>query len=225
MTRFPKTIMLVDEIFASIQGESSDSGKPCVFIRFFGCDIGCSYCDQPQDLKNCKKLRIDDILKGIRSVGYGINNVCITGGEPLNQWENVYPLILELCSFGYNVSIETSGCKPIEQDFYNRSFKYIMDIKCPSSGVSDRNIFTNLMVLLPKDEVKFVISDRKDYEFMIKVLKKYPTSASILVSPVILEKDGKYEISIGKDLINWILKDQLSKIRVQLQIHKFLNVK
>ena len=225
MTRLPKTVMLVDEIFASIQGESSDSGKPCVFIRFFGCDIHCSYCDQPQDIKKCKKMRIDDILKEVRTVGYGIPNICITGGEPLNQWENVYPLVLELCSFGYNVSIETSGCKPIEQDFYNRSFKYVMDIKCPSSGVADKNVFTNLMGLLPKDEVKFVISDRRDYEFMVKTLKKYPTSANILVSPVILEKDGKYEISIGKELIEWLLKDQFSKARVQLQIHKFLNVR
>lgn len=218
------SIMLVDEIFASIQGESTDSGRPCIFIRFFGCDVGCSFCDQPQ---HCyKKMRIDNILKEVRTFP-SIRYVCITGGEPLNQWNLVYPLVLELCQYGYEVAIETSGCKKIEQDLYNRSFKYVMDIKCPSSGVAHKNIFENLMVLQQKDEVKFVIGDRKDYEYMKKVLMKYPTSAKILVSPVILEdkNTGTYKISVGNELVDWLIHDRITNIKVQIQIHKFLNVK
>lgn len=216
------SIMLVDEIFASIQGESTDSGRPCIFIRFFGCDIGCSFCDQPQ--KDCKKMRIDNILKEVRKY-YFINYICITGGEPLNQWDLVYPLVLELCQYGYEVSIETSGCKKIECDTYNRSFKYIMDIKCPSSGVSDKNIYENLMALQSKDEVKFVIGDRKDYDFMKEVLLKYSTPAKILISPVVYKKGKNYKISLGNELVQWLLEDRISNVRVQLQIHKFLNVK
>lgn len=218
------SIMLVDEIFASIQGESTDSGRPCIFIRFFGCDVGCSFCDQPQH--SYKKMRIDNILKEVRAFP-SIRYVCITGGEPLNQWNLVYPLVLELCQYGYEVSIETSGCKKIEQDLYNRSFKYVMDIKCPSSGVAHKNIFENLMVLQQKDEVKFVIGDRKDYEYMKKVLMKYPTPAKILVSPVILKdkNTGTYKISVGNELVDWLIRDRITNIRVQIQIHKFLNVK
>ena len=122
---------------------------------------------------------------------------------------------------GFKVSIETSGCVPIEKSSYRRSYKYVMDIKCPSSGVSEKNIFENLVHLQYNDEVKFVIADSKDYEYMKDVLRKYPTQASILVSPM-FDEDEK--AVIGNELVGWILEDRLD-VRVQIQLHKVIGVR
>lgn len=208
--------MYYDEVFQSIQGESKDSGIPCTFVRLFGCNVHCTYCDQPQKVK--KKISVRNLVEKVRK--FANEHVCITGGEPLIQ-EDVYPLIYELMSYGYKVSIETNGCVPIEDCTYQRSFRYVMDVKCPSSGVSHRNIYDNLIHLQSNDEVKFVIADRKDYVFMKSVLRSYPTSASILVSPMF---DQNLKAVIGKELVDWILEDKL-KVRIQLQIHKLLDVK
>lgn len=208
-----------DEIFCSIQGESSDSGLPCVFVRLYGCPVGCSYCDQPQSPEQRKRISIENIINKVQKFK-GVKYVCITGGEPLIHKE-VIPLTWELLHLGYKVSIETSGCVPIEESTYRRSFKYVMDIKCPSSGVSEKNIFDNLLRLQTNDEVKFVIADRADYEYMKKVLNKYPTSASILVSPM-FDKDQK--AVIGSDLVDWIIEDKI-QCRLQIQLHKILNVR
>lgn len=211
-------MMYYDEIFASIQGESSDSGLPCVFVRLYGCPVGCSYCDQPQEPSQRKRISIENIISKV-SKFKGIKYVCITGGEPLIHKE-VISLTWELLHLGYKVSIETSGCVPIEDLGYRRSFKYVMDVKCPSSGVSDKNIFENLLHLQSNDEVKFVIANKEDYEYMKKVLKKYPTQASILVSPMF---DADQKAVIGKDLVDWILEDKLD-VRVQIQLHKIIGV-
>lgn len=213
-------ILYLDEVFTSIQGESTDAGLPCVFVRLYGCNVGCSYCDQPQKPSDRTRISIANLVTKIQK--HRVQYVCITGGEPLLQWNALYPVILELVSLGYKVSIETSGCVPIEADPYNRSFKYVMDIKCPSSGVSHKNVYENLMNLQMKDEVKFVISDRADYDFMKKVLKTYPTPAKILVSPCFTE-DGKP--MIGQELVEWLIKDGLYNVRVQIQMHKCLGVK
>ena len=137
------------------------------------------------------------------------------------QWNALYPLILELTGLGYKVSVETNGCVPIDPDPYNRSFKYVMDIKCPSSGVSHKNIFENLMNLQSNDEVKFVIADRKDYDYMKRVLRAYPTMAKILVSPCFTPD---LKPMIGNELADWLLADKLYHVRVQIQMHKFLGV-
>lgn len=208
-----------DEIFCSIQGESSDSGLPCIFIRLYGCPVGCSYCDQPQSPEQKKRISIENIINKV-SKFKGVKNVCITGGEPLIH-KDVLPLTWELMHLGYKVSIETSGCVPIEDLGYRRSFKYVMDIKCPSSGVEDKNIFENLLHLQNNDEVKFVIANLDDYDYMKAVLRKYPTQASILVSPMFNENN---KAVIGKELVDWILEDRLN-VRVQLQIHKLIDVK
>ena len=211
-------MLYIDEIFLSIQGEASETGYPCIFVRTFGCPIGCSYCDQPQNPKNKKRRSIGTVINAITKFK-NVKRVCITGGEPLIQTD-IYPIIYELNNMGYKVSIETSGCVPIENSIYRRTFKYVMDIKTPSSGVSHKNIYENLLHLQKNDEVKFVIANRKDYEFMKKVLKKYPIVASILVSPM-FNVDNK--AVIGKDLVKWILEDGLD-VRVQIQLHKILNV-
>ena len=211
-------MMYYDEIFCSIQGESTDSGLPCIFIRFYGCPIGCSYCDQPQTPDKRKKISVADVISKVVKFK-GVKNVCITGGEPLIQKE-VIPLVWELQYLGYKVSIETSGCVPIEESTYRRSYKYIMDIKCPSSGVADKNIFENLLILQHNDEVKFVIANKEDYDYMKKVLKKYPTQASILVSPMF---DKEMKPVIASQLVSWIIQDKLD-VRVQIQLHKILGV-
>ena len=212
-------MMFYDEIFCSIQGESSDSGLPCIFVRLYGCPIGCSYCDQPQAPDQKKRTSVGSIISKITSFK-GVKYVCITGGEPL-IYPEVTALTWELLHMGYKVSIETSGCVPIEEVNYRRSFKYVMDIKCPSSGVSEKNIFENLLKLQFNDEVKFVIANREDYEYMRQVLKKYPTQASILVSPM-FDKDQK--AVIGQELVDWILEDRLN-VRVQIQLHKIIGVR
>lgn len=213
------SLLYYDEVFLSIQGESTDAGLPCVFIRMFGCNVGCSFCDQPQTPNMRKRISIANLVS--KALSYKIPYVCITGGEPLMQWNGIYPVVLELLCNNYKVAIETSGCYPIEFDPYNRSFKYIMDIKCPSSGVSEKNIYANLMALRSNDEVKFVISDRKDYDFAKKIMVSYPTSANILFSPCF---DKNLKPVIGKELVQWLLEDGLSRVRVQIQLHKILGV-
>lgn len=213
-------ILYLDEVFASIQGESTDAGLPCLFVRLFGCNVGCSFCDQPQIPKNRTRISIGNLVDKI--MRYHMEYICITGGEPLLQWNALYPVVLELVGYNKKVAIETSGCFPIDADPYNRSFKYIMDIKCPSSGVSRKNVYENLMNLQMKDEVKFVISDREDYEFMKKVLRQYPTPAKILVSPCFTED---FKPKIGPELSEWLIKDRLLNVRVQIQMHKVIGVR
>lgn len=211
-------MMYLDEVFLSIQGESTDTGLPCIFIRLYGCPIGCVYCDQPQTLANKHKASIETIMNRVKKYR-GVKRVCITGGEPLIYKNDLMPLVWELQYEGYKVSIETSGCLPIE-DFLRRDWKYIMDVKCPSSGVVEKNIYENLLKLHSKDEVVFVIADKKDYEFMKSVLQKYPTQANILLSPM-FNKEGKNVI--GKELVGWLLYDRLD-YRIQIQLHKILGV-
>lgn len=208
--------MFIHEIFTSINGETSYSGEPTTFVRLFGCNVQCTYCDQPQTKKDRKKMCVKKVVDEVRK--RMVTNVCITGGEPLLQ-DEVYQVIYELCDLGYNVIVETNGTIPID-DYSRRSYHFIMDVKTPSSGVEHLNQYSNLEVLLPNDEVKFVIADRKDYEYMKRVLKNYSTSAKILVSPM-FDKDLKPVI--GKELIDWILEDKLN-VKVQIQIHKVLGV-
>ena len=209
-------MLWVDNIFASIQGESSYVGFPTVFVRLFGCTVGCCYCDTIQKKKSKMSLgRIVDMVRSYKGIKY----VCITGGEPLIQ-EDTMPLVYELQGLGYNVSIETSGCVPLDEESYRHSYKYVMDIKCPSSEVSHKNVYENLIKLQANDEVKFVISDRQDYEFMKKVLKKYPTQAQILVSPMF---GIDMKPVIGKILVDWVIEDNIN-CRFNFQVHKFMGV-
>lgn len=212
-------MLYVDEIFLSIQGESTDTGLPTIFIRLYGCPIKCSYCDQPQTPADRHRASLANIMEQVKKYK-GFDRVCITGGEPLIQ-EDTMALVYELQYEGYNVSIETSGCFPIEVAGYKRSYRYIMDIKCPSSGVVHKNIYDNLLRLTPEDEVVFVIADRKDYDFMKHTLQKYPTLAKVLLSPM-FNPEG--HAVIGHELVEWLLADKLNKVRVQIQLHKCLGV-
>lgn len=215
-------MLKVHEIFRSIQGEGVDTGIPCVFVRLYGCNVKCTFCDQPQKPGQCQRMSIQHIIDEVQKFRH-TKNVCITGGEPLIQ-EEVYPLIYSLVERGYNVSIETNGCTPIDEDYHQRSYKYVMDIKCPSSGVSSKNIFTNIKRLHPNDEIKFVVADRKDYEYARNIIKNNYTRATILFSPMF---DENLKPVIGSQLCDWICEDFDTKdynVRVQIQLHKILGV-
>lgn len=206
---------LYTDIFKSIQGEGLDTGLPCIFIRLATCNLNCSYCDVDKTCKE-KSYNVKNMLAQIHKLK--IKRVCITGGEPLMQ-EDTLPLVYELLADEYKVSIETNGAIPIDKDYHTRSFRYIMDIKTPSSGMSDKNILENIFALQKRDEIKFVISNMRDYEFAKKIIKQYPIYCSILFSPV------DCDLNLGKILATKIIQDGLEDVRIQLQQHKILGIK
>ena len=211
--------MKVVEIFSSIQGEGKYSGYPTTFVRFYRCVAKplCTYCDTKYacEGKNYRLMSFDKVMSEIGKLGN--KYVCLTGGEPLLQ-NDIYPLIYELLSFSYIVSVETSGLVEIARDDYVRSYSYCMDVKCPCSGMENFNKLTNLTNLRSNDEVKFVVKDAADIEFMKKVLSKYPTKASIILSPIDNNKD-----TIG--LITKVLLQKEVNGRLGLQLHKIIGVK
>jgi len=186
----------VTEIYRSVQGESTYMGFPCVFIRLTGCNLRCVWCDTTHAFHNGKKLSIDQIIGQVKS--YKINLVEITGGEPLLQKE-VFPLMESLLRNEFKVMLETSGSLSIEN--VPTEVIKIIDLKCPGSGEENKNLWKNLSHLTSKDEIKFVIADKVDYEWSKEVLKDYELDKnnSILFSPV-------FEKLKLKDLAEWIWK-------------------
>jgi 7-carboxy-7-deazaguanine synthase len=205
-------MLTVNEIFHSIQGESTHSGRPCVFVRLAACDLRCSWCDTPYAFFEGTKRSVDEVVAQVASFGCGL--VELTGGEPLLQ-RDVYPLMDRLLESGLTVLIETGGHLSIHG--VPREVIRIVDVKCPGSGESDRNHWDNLGLLTAHDEVKFVILDRADYEFARDVAARYGLvgrCAAVLFSPV-------HGILAPKDLAAWILEDRL-QVRLQLQAHKYI---
>ena len=204
-------MLKVNEIYASIQGESSYTGLPCVFIRLTGCNLRCSWCDTAYAFYEGIDLTLEDIMFQVEN--FSLPLVEITGGEPLMQ-ENVYPLMNSLLDKGYRVMLETGGAISINK--VPEEVIKILDIKCPGSGEEKKNHLENLKLLTPHDEVKFVLIDRADYEWSRDLLQKYnlPSSVQVLFSPVY----DKLEL---KDLSKWILKDRLP-VRLQTQFHKVI---
>jgi 7-carboxy-7-deazaguanine synthase len=201
----------INEIYLSIQGESSHTGLPCVFVRLTGCNLRCVWCDTAYAFHEGKTQSINQTLKDVKI--FGINLVEITGGEPLMQ-EDVYPLMETLLENGYKVMLETGGSLSLEK--VPRDVIKVLDLKCPGSGEHKKNNLDNLKLLAPHDEVKFVILDRRDYEWSRDLIKKQKINetATILFSPVY----GKLEL---KELVKWILEDRLS-VRLQTQLHKII---
>jgi 7-carboxy-7-deazaguanine synthase len=204
-------MLTVNEIFHSIQGESTHAGSPCVFVRLTACDLRCTWCDTPYAFHEGRKMSIDDVVSAVD--GYGCPLVEITGGEPLLQ-DEVYPLMDRLLQGGHTVMLETGGHRPIDR--VPPAVIKVVDVKCPGSGESDKNHWPNLDALAPHDEVKFVIADRADYEFARDVVatKLAGRTGAILFSPVHGSMDSK-------QLSEWVLSDRLA-VRVQLQLHKFI---
>src|SRR5687767_10990398 len=205
-------MLTINEIFHSIQGESTHVGEPCVFVRLTACDLRCSWCDTPYAFHEGRKMSIDEVVEQVR--GYGCPLVEITGGEPLLQ-RDVYPLMERLRADGFRVMLETGG--HLSTADVPAGVTSIVDVKCPGSGEADKNHWANLERLRPADEVKFVIADRADYEFARDVVARFRLTErahAVLFSPV-------HGVLDPKDLAAWILADKLP-VRLQLQTHKYI---
>ena len=205
-------MLTVNEIFHSIQGESTHAGRPCVFVRLTACDLRCSWCDTPYAFTEGRKMSLEDVVADVESRGERL--VEITGGEPLLQKE-VYPLMEALLARGHEVLLETGGHVPLTE--VPQGVKKIVDVKCPASGESDRNHWDNLSIVGKDDEVKFVIKDRADYEYARRVVMERGLAdrvRAVHFSPV-------HRVLEPRVLAEWVLADKLN-VRVQLQLHKYI---
>jgi len=205
-------MLTINEIFHSIQGESSYAGQPCVFVRLTACDLRCTWCDTPYAFHEGTKRTVDDVLGAVTTIGCPL--VEVTGGEPLLQ-EDVYPLMRALIDGGHRVLLETGGHRSTAR--VPPEVVTILDVKCPASGESHRNDWANLDRLRSHDEVKFVVQDRADYEFARDVVSRHglaARAAAIHLSPV-------HGVLAASDLAAWVLADRLPA-RVQLQVHKII---
>ncbi len=203
--------LLLKELYRSIQGESTFAGRPCTFVRTTGCDIRCVWCDEPHAFSGGEPVEVDELVERVRALGPGL--VEITGGEPLVQ-AAVPGLVERLLDVGHEVLVETGGHHDIS--VLDERAHVIVDVKCPGSGVSDRNDLANLDRLRAGDEVKFVIADRADYDWASDLVKRYGLAdrVPVLFSPVhgVLDPAG---------LAAWILEDGLP-VRLNLQQHKYV---
>ena len=203
--------MKINEIFKSIQGETSYAGLPCVFIRIMGCNLRCGYCDTTYAYENGTEMPIDSILESI--AGFKSRLVCVTGGEPLSNKDTPL-LIKELLGKNYTVLVETNGSYDI-RTIPQKAIK-IMDIKCPDSSMSHLIHWQNVNYLTKLDEVKFVLNSRKDYDWTKEVINKYHLSkvTNVLIGTV-------FGAISPRLVIQWILEDNLDA-RFQLQLHKYI---
>ena len=204
--------LTVNEIYHSIQGESTWAGRPCVFVRLTFCNLRCNYCDTEYAFYEGKKMALTEIVNRVES--FGCKLVEITGGEPLLQ-KNVLPLMSMLCDAGYTVLLETSGVHDIAP--VDGRVHRIMDLKTPGSGEVEKNLWSNIDHLMSRDEVKFVIGSREDYEWSRDKVQRFDLLArchAVLFSPIFGRIDPR-------EIVEWILADKLN-VRFQLQMHKFI---
>lgn len=200
----------VNEIFLSIQGESTNSGLPTIFIRLTGCPLRCQYCDTDYAFHDGNKMNSNEIIARLSS--YQTRYVTVTGGEPLAQ-KNCEPLLILLCDYGYRVSLETSGALDVSN--LDERVQKIIDIKTPGSGEADKNLYSNLQYLNTKDQIKFVICNHQDYQWSKEKIRQYQLQQhEILFS-------SSYHDLTATQLAEWILEDQLP-VRLQIQLHKHL---
>jgi len=204
----------INEIFYSLQGESKTVGLPTVFIRLTGCPLRCLYCDTEYAFHQGEPWQLDSIISEVKK--YNTRYVTVTGGEPLAQ-KACLELLKQLCDWDYKVSLETSGAIDISK--VDSRVMRVMDLKTPSSNEESKNKYSNLEFISQKDQIKFVICDRKDYEWTISIINNYELfdKCEILFSPV----NGEKNSNVMKDLANWILEDQL-QVRYQIQLHKLI---
>ncbi|HYM25698.1 MAG TPA: radical SAM protein [Vicinamibacterales bacterium] len=205
-------MLTINEIFYSIQGESTRAGEPCVFVRLTACDLRCAWCDTPYAFHEGRKMTVGEVVEEVSR--HDCPLVEITGGEPLLQ-DDVYPLMERLLADGRRVMLETGGHRPIDR--VPAAVTKIVDVKCPGSGEADKNHWANLERLAPEDEVKFVIKDRLDYEFARQAIAEHGLdrrTRAVLMSPVHGALDPRM-------LSEWMLADHLHA-RLQLQLHKYI---
>lgn len=212
ITQYPEAGTLrVNEIFLSLQGETSRAGLPTVFVRLTGCPLRCGYCDTAYAFHGGSRMSIAAILAEVAK--HGVHYVTVTGGEPLAQKECLILLRL-LCDAGYSVSLETSGALDVSK--VDARVSKILDIKTPGSGEAEKNLWTNLQYLTSYDEVKFVLCDESDYQWAVDVMRERQLNlvCPVLFSPVYRRLDAAL-------LAEWVLRDRLP-VRVQVQLHKLL---
>ncbi len=202
--------MKINEIFHSIQGEGATMGIPTVFVRLTGCNLDCEWCDTEYAKFEGEKFTLGQIVAQVDK--FKCNQVCITGGEPMCQSETP-KLIDELLGAGYLVTLETNGSIGLEKLECSPLLMISMDIKCPSSGQAEKMNFSNIEILGPTDQLKFIISDRKDYDYAREIIQKYEPASVIIMTPV----DGT---NLEK-LVEWVLQDKLDA-RVLPQLHKII---
>ena len=224
--RLVKTVQII-EIYKSLQGESSFTGLPCDFVRLAGCNLRCTWCDSEYTFKGGQRLTIEEVEKEVHRLSPDGGLVEITGGEPLLQEREVVPLMERLLIAGYAVLLETSGERPLEP--VPAGVVKIVDVKCPDSGEGDTFRMENLKALLPRDEVKFVIASRRDYDFARDFIRQHELSSrvsSVILSPAFRKdaagtRDASHCLVDPQELAEWMLADTL-KARLGLQIHKFI---
>jgi 7-carboxy-7-deazaguanine synthase len=206
-------MLRVTEIFHSIQGESTHAGRPCAFVRLTGCPMRCVWCDSEYTFTGGERMSFDEVLERVRA--FGCRLVEVTGGEPLAQAAG-FELIGRLCEEGYEVLVETGGY--VSTEGLDERAHVILDVKCPASGESGRNHWPNLARLRPdRDEVKFVVADRADWDYALDVVRRYEletNARAILVSPVW----GRTDL---REMAEWVKESGLD-VRMQLQMHKYI---
>jgi 7-carboxy-7-deazaguanine synthase len=219
--------MQITEIYKSIQGESSYAGLPCIFVRLTGCNLRCDWCDSEYTFVGGHKMTREEVLEEVERLSPQGGLVEITGGEPLLQEREVVPLMESLLDSGYTVLLETSGERPLER--VPREVVKVVDVKCPDSGEPDTFRMENLDALTSRDEVKFVLSSRTDYEFAREFTRSHGLGAkvaSVIFSPAFSKeaaggRDTSHCLLDPRELAEWMLADDVPG-RLGLQIHKFI---
>lgn len=215
----PEAGLKITEIFYSLQGEACEFGAPTVFIRLTGCPLRCSYCDTTYSFHGGERFSLESILQQVEK--YQAHYVCVTGGEPLAQ-PNCLVLLEKLCQQGYHVSLETSGALDIRH--VPAQVSRVVDVKTPSSLEDSRNLIDNYQHLTQHDQIKFVISDRKDYEWSVDFLQQHQLAQKVKTvwfSPAFAVTGDIRLPALARNLAQWILDDHLP-VRFQLQLHKLL---
>jgi 7-carboxy-7-deazaguanine synthase len=219
--------MQITEIYKSLQGESSYAGLPCVFVRLAGCNLRCTWCDSEYTFKGGQRMSLEEVESEVRRLSPQGGLVEITGGEPLLQEREAVPLMEKLLSSGYTVLLETSGERPLGR--VPVQVVKIVDVKCPDSGEGETFRLENLPFLTARDEVKFVIASRRDYEFAREFIAEFALNSrvgSVILSPAFRKdasgsRDVSHCLVDPRELAEWMLADGL-KARLGLQIHKFI---
>jgi len=217
----------ITEIYKSLQGESTYAGLPCVFVRLTGCNLRCSWCDSEYTFTGGRKRSIDEVLDEVQRLNPGSGLVEITGGEPMLQDREVVPLMERLLHDGYRVLLETSGERPLQR--VPAGVVKIVDVKCPDSGERDTFCIENLATLTARDEVKFVLSSRADYEFACDFTERHGLAErvnAVLFSPAFRKdatgsRDSSHCLLDPQELAEWMIADSVPA-RLGLQLHKFI---
>jgi 7-carboxy-7-deazaguanine synthase len=219
--------MQITEIYKSIQGESTHAGLPCVFVRLTGCNLRCSWCDSEYTFSGGHRMTVEEVIEEVEQLSASGGLVEITGGEPMLQEREVVPLMQRLLDGGYTVLLETSGERPLER--VPKAVAKIVDVKCPNSGEPDTFCIENLETLTSNDEVKFVLSDRSDYDFARDFVNRHHLAIrvnAILFSPAFSKdagggRDTSHCVLDPRELAEWMLADNVPA-RLGLQVHKFI---